>query len=84
MIQIVGEQRFDTDVYKRQASEMISCFFSGMTMSSIPTDAPERAAYAKPTAFIEKAVDFYLDYLSANDAGLFLPTSPVRYPFPSR
>ena len=25
------------------------------------------------TAFIEKAVDFYLDYLSANDAGLFLP-----------
>ena len=27
------------------------------------------------TAFIERAVDFYLDYLSANDAGLFLPTS---------
>ena len=23
------------------------------------------------TAFIERAVDFYLDYLSANDAGLF-------------
>ena len=27
------------------------------------------------TAFIENAVDFYLDYLSANNAGLFLPTS---------
>ena len=27
------------------------------------------------TAFIERAVDFYLDYLSANNAGLFLPTS---------
>ena len=27
------------------------------------------------TAFIERAIDFYLDYLSANDAGLFLPTS---------
>ena len=27
------------------------------------------------TAFIENAVDFYLDYLSANSAGLFLPTS---------
>ena len=27
------------------------------------------------TAFIERAVDFYLDYLSANSAGLFLPTS---------
>ena len=27
------------------------------------------------TAFIARAVDFYLDYLSANDAGLFLPTS---------
>ena len=27
------------------------------------------------TAFIEKAVDFYLDYLSAGDAGLFLPAS---------
>ena len=26
------------------------------------------------TAFIERAVDFYLDYLSANNAGLFLPT----------
>ena len=31
------------------------------------------------TAFIEKAVDFYLDYLSANDAGLFLPTSIQSY-----
>ena len=27
------------------------------------------------TAFIENAVDFYLDYLSANSAGLFLPAS---------
>ena len=26
------------------------------------------------TAFIENAIDFYLDYLSANNAGLFLPT----------
>ena len=34
------------------------------------------------TAFIERAVDFYLDYLSANNAGLFLPTSwwPVSSP----
>jgi len=31
------------------------------------------------TAFIENAVDFYLDYLSANDAGLFLPTSVKSY-----
>ena len=27
------------------------------------------------TGFIERAVDFYLDYLSAGDAGLFLPAS---------
>ena len=25
------------------------------------------------TAFVERAVDFYLDYLSANDAGLLQP-----------
>ena len=31
------------------------------------------------TAFIERAVDFYLDYLSANDAGLFLPTALQSY-----
>ena len=31
------------------------------------------------TAFIERAVDFYLDYLSANNAGLFLPTSIKSY-----
>ena len=31
------------------------------------------------TAFIERAVDFYLDYLSANSAGLFLPTSVQSY-----
>ena len=31
------------------------------------------------TAFIENAVDFYLDYLSANSAGLFLPTSLKSY-----
>ena len=31
------------------------------------------------TAFVERAVDFYLDYLSANDAGLFLPTSLKSY-----
>ena len=31
------------------------------------------------TAFIERAVDFYLDYLSANNAGLFLPTSIKPY-----
>ena len=30
-------------------------------------------------AFIERAVDFYLDYLSANNAGLFLPTSIKSY-----
>ena len=27
------------------------------------------------TAFIEHALDFYLDYLSAQDAGLFLPAA---------
>ena len=27
------------------------------------------------TSFIERAIDFYLDYLSAGDAGLFLPAS---------
>ena len=31
------------------------------------------------TAFVERAVDFYLDYLSANDAGLFLPTAIKSY-----
>ena len=31
------------------------------------------------TAFIENAIDFYLDYLSANNAGLFLPTSIKSY-----
>ena len=31
------------------------------------------------TAFIERATDFYLDYLSANDAGLFLPTALKSY-----
>ena len=31
------------------------------------------------TGFIERAIDFYLDYLSANNAGLFLPTSIKSY-----
>ena len=31
------------------------------------------------TGFIERAVDFYLDYLNANDAGLFLPASIKSY-----
>ena len=31
------------------------------------------------TAFIENAIDLYLDYLSANDAGLFLPISIKSY-----
>ena len=31
------------------------------------------------TAFIERAVDFYLDYLSANNSELFLPTSIKSY-----
>ena len=31
------------------------------------------------TAFIERAIDFYLDYLSANNAGLFLPSSIKSY-----
>ena len=31
------------------------------------------------TAFIERAIDLYLDYLSANDAGLFLPTALKSY-----
>ena len=31
------------------------------------------------TAFIERTVDFYLDYLSANNSGLFLPTSIKSY-----
>ena len=30
------------------------------------------------TAFVERAVDFYLDYLSANDAGLFLPMGQLE------
>ena len=32
------------------------------------------------TGFIENAINFYLDYLSANNAGLFLPTSVQSYP----
>ena len=31
------------------------------------------------TGFIENAIDFYLDYLSANNAGLFLPMSIKSY-----
>ena len=31
------------------------------------------------TGFIDRAIDFYLDYLSANEAGLFLPTSIKSY-----
>ena len=31
------------------------------------------------TVFIENAIDFYLDYLSTNNAGLFLPTSIQSY-----
>ena len=31
------------------------------------------------TGFIENAINFYLDYLSANNAGLFLPTSVQSY-----
>ena len=31
------------------------------------------------TAFIENAIDFYLDYLSANNAGMFLPSSVQSY-----
>ena len=31
------------------------------------------------TGFIENAIDFYLDYLSANNSGLFLPTSIKSY-----
>ena len=31
------------------------------------------------TAFIENAIDFYLDYLSANNAGLFLSKSVQFY-----
>ena len=38
-----------------------------------------RTAAKVSLLFIEKAVDFYLDYLSANDAGLFLPTSIKSY-----
>jgi len=30
-------------------------------------------------AFINRAIDFYLDYISANDAGLFLPASLKSY-----
>ena len=31
------------------------------------------------TGFIERAIDFYLDYLSANNAGMFLPSSVQSY-----
>ena len=31
------------------------------------------------TGFIENAINFYLDYLSANNAGLFLPASVQSY-----
>ncbi len=31
------------------------------------------------TGFIENAIDFYLDYLSANNAGMFLPTAVQSY-----
>ena len=31
------------------------------------------------TGFIENAINFYLDYLSANNAGLFLPASVQTY-----
>ena len=31
------------------------------------------------TGFIENSINFYLDYLSANNAGMFLPTSVQSY-----
>ena len=31
------------------------------------------------TGFIENSIKFYLDYLSANNAGMFLPTSVQSY-----
>ena len=31
------------------------------------------------TGFIENAIDFYLDYLSANNSGLFLPSAVQSY-----
>ena len=31
------------------------------------------------TGFIENAIDFYLDYLSANNAGMFLPPAVQSY-----
>ncbi len=31
------------------------------------------------TGFIENAIDFYLDYLSANNTGMFLPTAVQSY-----
>ena len=31
------------------------------------------------TGFIERAIDFYLDYLSANNSGLFLPSAVQSY-----
>lgn len=31
------------------------------------------------TGFIENAINFYLDYLSANNAGMFLPSSVQSY-----
>ena len=31
------------------------------------------------TGFIENAINFYLDYLSANNAGMFLPASVQSY-----
>ena len=31
------------------------------------------------TGFIENAINFYLDYLSANNAGMFLPTAVQSY-----
>ena len=31
------------------------------------------------TGFIENAINFYLDYLSANNAGIFLPSSVQSY-----
>ena len=31
------------------------------------------------TGFVENAINFYLDYLSANNAGLFLPSSVQSY-----
>ena len=55
------------------------CLLPDAGEKSTPGTAVSGGRKPESHRFIENAVDFYLDYLSANSAGLFLPASLKSY-----